>query len=430
MFKRKNKLWRCLALVVAFCMGPTLTCAAFEAMILAPALILPDAWYEGETSLAIELKKHNDEAVAYAYAEAWEEAIDAVTVTPAKEGLTWELNSEKTHLVLSGFETTGESITKIVITTDGNVFYPAEWEDALAQEAKDAGSLHFTGTAVAGKDAEITVTSEDADWKAALTTEGVVKVDGEHATVSVEGNVLYVPVDLESSLEGTVTVTVEKQYYMTEEVEIAVVAPTKADTDALTPSVKYSAAEFEVGDTAYVESDISRLTVKDRQARFGKALIALPGIGVNGSVLTWKIDSEPVTANTPISLKRPDSAADGDAVIAVTCEAAKPGYKTAVKTWNLPVYKINSGAALAATDIEIGDSISLTAQLKFADVYEGTLAAALYSDEEKLLHVDLSNACETVSVALETGDAKYLKLMWLNMDTLVPYCTCVPIHIP
>ncbi|MBE7025863.1 MAG: hypothetical protein E7408_07415, partial [Ruminococcaceae bacterium] len=115
MFKRKNKLWRCLALVVAFCMGPTLTCAAFEAMILAPALILPDAWYEGETSLAIELKKHNDEAVAYAYAEAWEEAIDAVTVTPAKEGLTWELNSEKTHLVLSGFETTGESITKIVI---------------------------------------------------------------------------------------------------------------------------------------------------------------------------------------------------------------------------------------------------------------------------------------------------------------------------
>lgn len=251
-----------------------------EAKMAAPTLVLPNVWYEGTNTLDIELK---DGDAPFANAEAWEGAINAVTVVPAEDGLTWGLNAEKTHLVLSGFETAGENITSITITTNDNAFEDATC-GAIAQAKHDLGgnvlSVEEGYFAVAGGKAAITVETNDGEWKAALGSSVYVGDAPEAATgVSLDGNTLSVPVDIADRLEQTetVTITVKQDYYKNETVNVTVVAPTKAAADAAEIEWEYSATTDDAGEnTAAAKAADSEATEEERKTRYGAAIVTLP----------------------------------------------------------------------------------------------------------------------------------------------------------
>lgn len=85
--------------------------------------------------------------------------------------------------------------------------------------------------------------------------------------------------------------------------------------------------------------------------------------------------------------------------------------------------------SISATDIQIGEKITLKATLTTPSTYTDKLIFAIYNDNNRLVDVELYDAAESVDASLTVGDATYGKLFWWNMETLEPYCECLPIEI-
>ena len=245
----------------------------------APTLVLPEVWYEGTTTLDITLGGE------YADADLWGNAINAVTITPENADVEWDYADGK--VTLTGFGTTGESLTKIVITTEDNAFEDAVWENTLAQAAKNLGgnvlSVGEDYFAVAGRKAAITVTTDDEAWKEALTSYVYVGTATEPEDLGSEafnGTTLSVPVDIANKAENlteTVRVAVKQNYYVEEYVDVTVVAPTKAAADAAEIEWEYSATTDDAGTgTAAAKEADSDATAEELKNRYGAAIVTLP----------------------------------------------------------------------------------------------------------------------------------------------------------
>ncbi len=85
--------------------------------------------------------------------------------------------------------------------------------------------------------------------------------------------------------------------------------------------------------------------------------------------------------------------------------------------------------------ISVGTYTKTTNDIKF-DVYvsstnelTGTIIAVLYKNDGSMETVKLYPAKSTVNVTLDSADGKYIKVMWWNMSTLVPFTDAVKIDI-
>lgn len=401
--------------------------ASFEAKAAAPALI-PQVWYEGETKLQFKLVKQDFFTPWSEYAaEAWANSIQTVLVDGTDRKAYTSYNSETGMLEISGFAMTGSSVSSIMITTIDDTYMDSNWVGTAMQVKKTPGTLTPPAApVVAGTPAIITVSNADDTWKGALK-DTVYADGGKVENITYAEPTFAIPTSIDGeTLEKESTVLVKQAYYNDATATFKVVAPTKADLDAICPYIEYSTNDYETGDEAYTETNFNQLSNKDKQAMFGQAYITLPATGVNGSDLRWKINGEPYAGK--IVLQRPGSDFE-DTTIEVTAEAVKEGYKTAVKTWNLTVHKINSAADIAVEDMQSGDTVSMTVRMKFPDVYDGALVAALYTEDNKLAKVRTYSVAETVHIELPAEGASYMKVMWMDMDILTPYCDYVQLDI-
>ncbi len=339
---------------------------SFEAQNPAPAL-KPQAWYEGESTLKIDLVKQNDANTAYGEgAQGWYEAINSVKVNNNDVDKATNTAYENGVLSISGFELTGVEVTKIDITTDANEYSVINWTGSAKQAKKAAGTLATDkGEYVAGETIVFTATGDDDDWNAAATSAVKAKVSDSALTAdAITEDASTTATVSETALEETYYAVAKVLYYEPSNVvSYKVVAPTKKAADEVAVSVNYGTTPDSDPTTAAAmeEAGVTETTLTgDNIKLFGAASITIPA-AADGFTYAWEITQPdgqgltlPSIVEGEVALDRPNADGDIDSYsYTLKLTVSKEGFADAEKTFQLSTNKVGESLKVDAEDVTV-----------------------------------------------------------------------------
>ncbi len=272
--------------------------------LASPEAAIAEGTWEAGDALVIELSGAvaEDEAAL----EAWFESISCEVTAEGEEGTFGPIPElVGTTIILPWDDVRDLTITGITFTSNSHNDVEVDGlGEGLAAALKTPGTLEVVDVDyVSATETTVYVTIDDEEYAAAMDAETTtIKIDEEPVVeYGLEGNELTLTMPVFDTEEAEHVVSIEVDCYEPAEVEVALVAPTKAVADELDIEATYT-GEFYDDDEAAAANGVSPYDPGEadedkKNIMWGKLAVTLPTEDAEtGATFDWTVDGVPVEA--------------------------------------------------------------------------------------------------------------------------------------